>query len=94
MKIIYLLWVSKSEACEDVGASADSKPDERLYAEMPQHIVQLVGQLIHSRVDVAGTNLILYLFLPIYGYLENVSLEEMPASLSIDNNREFYPSHT
>lgn len=53
--ILYLLRMRKRKSGEDVSACTDAKPDERLDAEVAQHIVELIGQLVHRRVNIAAT---------------------------------------
>lgn len=54
----YLLGMGECEPSEDVGACTNTEPDERLDAEVSQHVVQLIGKLIHRRVYVAVTQII------------------------------------
>lgn len=55
MSTCYLLGMRERKACQDVGPSAHAEANEGPDSEMAEHVVDLVGQLVHRRVNVAGT---------------------------------------
>lgn len=58
--------MDESESREDVSTGAHAEPDEGLYAEVSQHEVELIGQLVHRRVDVTEAKIYLQTSITIY----------------------------